>query len=353
MHEIIFFSIFLVIIFVMLFIDLGLFSREYHVVTFKESVKWSLIWIGLAIVFFFFIMYFGHLIHGLETAAEVAKRSAESGHPIDVSKFKTDRQAVQAYDRSLSLQYLTGYLIEYSLSLDNVFVILLIFLSFNVPKKYYKRVLFWGILGAVIMRFIFIFTLSALIHRFEWVFIPFALLLIFTAGRMAVEFMRKQEKKIDVEHHPVVRLSKKLFPVHPSFSEHRFWIKKNGKWFITPLFIVLLVIEFSDVIFAVDSVPAIFAVTRDPYVVFFSNIFAIMGLRSLFFLVSHIFYLFRFLKLGLAGLLLFIGVKMILPFIPHLDLKMPITTSLFIIMGILLTSIILSMIFPEKEKHST
>lgn len=348
MHEIIFFSIFLVVIFTVVLIDLGLFSREYHVVTLRESVKWSLIWIGLAGVFFFFIMYFGHLIHGLQTASEIAKRAAEIGHPIDISQFETDRQAVAAYDRSLALQYLAGYLIEYSLSLDNVFVILLIFLSFNVPGKYYKRVLFWGILGAVIMRFIFIFTLSALIHRFEWIFIPFALLLIFTAGRMAIEFARKEEQKIDVAHHPIVRFTKKFFPVYPGFSEHRFWIRKNGKWFITPLFLVLLVIEFSDVIFAVDSVPAIFAITRDPYIVFFSNIFAILGLRTLFFLISHIFDLFRFLKLGLAGLLFFIGVKMILPFIPHLDIEFSITTSLFIILGILSASIVFSLIFPEK-----
>jgi len=351
MNEIIFFSIFILIVFTMILIDLGLFSREYHAVTLKESATWSLIWIGLAGVFFFFILYFGHLIHGLDTAAEVAKKAAENGHPIDITEFATDRQAVAAYDRSMALQYLAGYLIEYSLSLDNVFVILLIFLSFKVPEEYYKRVLFWGILGAVVMRFIFIFALSALIHRFEWIFIPFAILLIFTAAKMTLEFMRKKKKTIDVENHPVVRWARKIFPVHPGFSEHRFMVKQKGKWYITPLFIVLLVIEFSDVIFAVDSVPAIFAVTRDPYIVFFSNIFAIIGLRSMFFMISHIFGMFRFLKPGLAALLFYIGVKMILPFIPHLNIELSISTSLFIIFGILSASILLSLIFPKEDEN--
>jgi tellurite resistance protein TerC len=257
--------------------------------------------------------------------------------------------ALSEYNRNLSLQFLTGYIIEYSLSMDNVFVILLIFISFNVPEKFYKRVLFWGILGAIVMRFIFIFVLSAVIHRAEWVLYIFGAFLIFTAAKMAIDFFKHSEKKIDVEHHPMVRFAKRFFPVHPKFEEHKFWVKKNHIWYMTPLFLVLLVVEFSDLIFAVDSVPAIFAVTRDPYIVFFSNIFAIMGLRSLFFLLSHFFNKFYYLKAGLAALLGFIGIKMMLPVINE-SMKIPTEASLIIILGILALSIVASLLRKEKAQ---
>jgi tellurite resistance protein TerC len=224
-------------------------------------------------------------------------------------------------------------------------VILLIFLSFNVPEKYYKRVLFWGILGAVVMRFIFIFTLSAIIYKFAWVMYIFGIFLVFTAIKMLMDFIRKKETRIDVEHHPMVRFTKKFFPVHPHFEGDKFWIRKNKVLYVTPLFIALMVVEFSDLIFAVDSVPAIFAVTQDPYIVFFSNIFAIMGLRSLFFLVSHFFSKFFFLKVGLAALLAFIGLKML----SHDFFKLPTNISLIVILAILGLSIIASVIHNKRE----
>ena len=286
----------------MLFIDLGVFSKNSHVVSLKESIISTIIWVSLAVGFYFFLYYNGELIHGIKNISQLQEIAGKYKHPINIEGMAFD-QAKDVFNQSLSLQYITGYIIEYSLSLDNVFVILLIFLSFKVPEKYYKKVLFWGILGAIIMRFIFIFSLSAIIYKFAWVMYIFGLFLVFTAVKMFIDFLKKKVEKIDVEHHIMVRLTKKLFPVHARFEGEKFWIRQNRKYYITPLFIALMVIEFSDLIFAVDSVPAIFAVTQDPYIVFFSNIFAIMGLRSLFFLVSHFFSKFFYLKVGLAALL--------------------------------------------------
>jgi tellurite resistance protein TerC len=348
-NEIIFISSFIVVILIMMFIDLGLFSRKgYHSISWKESLAWTCVWISLSILFFLLIRFRGHLLHGignLETLKAVINQY--HGH-INITGLSF-QEALTVYNRDVSLQYLTGYLIEYSLSMDNVFVILMIFISFNVPEKYYKRVLFWGILGAIIMRFLFIFLLSAVIHKAEWVLFLFGGLLLYTAVVMLMDFIKKKEKKIDVEHHLMVRIARRFFPVHPKFEEHKFFIRKNKIFYITPLFLVLLVVEFSDVIFAVDSVPAIFAVTRDPFIVFFSNVFAIMGLRSLFFLLSHFFNKFYYLKLGLSVLLAFIGVKMLLPLINH-DWKLNTQVSLGVILGILLLSILASLLRKEKQQ---
>ena len=342
-NEVIFFSGFLLVILLLLFIDLGIFSKNSHVVSLQESVIWTVVWVSLSIGFYFFIRYHGDLIHGIKTLPELQDSIDKFKHPFNIDGLPLDR-ALDVFNKNLSLQYITGYIIEYSLSLDNVFVILLIFLSFNVPEKYYKRVLFWGILGAIIMRFIFIFALSAIIYRFAWVMYLFGAFLVFTAWKMLMDFIKKKEKKIDVEHHPMVRFTRKLFPVHPRFEGQKFFVKINAKKYATPLFIVLMVIEFSDLIFAVDSVPAIFAVTRDPYIVFFSNIFAIMGLRSLFFLVSHFFSKFFFLKVGLAALLGFIGLKML----THHFLEISTNVSLVAISAILVLSVIASMIHNKR-----
>jgi tellurite resistance protein TerC len=257
--------------------------------------------------------------------------------------------AIKKYDRNLSLEYLTGYLIEYSLSVDNIFVIIMIFLSFNIQQRYYHRVLFWGILGAIIMRFIFIFAASVLIQKFEAILYFFGGLLIAVGIKMGKEFFSFREPElIDTNRHPLVRFIAKIFPVTREERGYHFWIREKGKFSITPLLIVLIFIEFMDVVFAVDSVPAVFSVTRDPYIVFFSNIFAILGLRSLFFLVNDVMNRFRFLKLGLAFLLAYVGVKMILQEanLVHVPTKM----SLGIIIGILSVFVILSMVFPEKKE---
>jgi len=257
-------------------------------------------------------------------------------------------QAIETYNKNLALEYLAGYLIEYSLSVDNVFVIIMIFLSFSIRPKYYKRILFWGILGAIVMRFIFIFTASALIQHFSWFMIVFGILLLGIGGKMGVEFFtRKDEDAIDTENHPVVKFASRWFSVTREDQGEKFWIRRNRKIYLTPLFIVLLIIEFSDVIFAVDSVPAVFSVTQDPYIVFFSNIFAILGLRSLFFLVIDVLTRFHFLKLGLGVLLVFVGFKMLVHYI-HIDISTQL--SLYIITGILVASILASLIYSNLQK---
>lgn len=346
-NEVIFFTGFILVILLLLFIDLGLFSKKSHVLSLRESLSWTILWVSLSVGFYFLIRFHGDLIHGMKSLEDIQASIDKYEHPLNISGL-TFEEAKSALNRTLSLQYITGYLIEYSLSLDNVFVILLVFMSFNVPEKYYKRVLFWGILGAIIMRFIFIFSLSAIIAKFAWVMYLFGAFLLFTAVKMFMDFVKKKQDKIDVEHHPMVRFTKRFFPVHPKFEGHNFFIKINARKYATPLFIVLMVIEFTDVIFAVDSVPAIFAVTRDPYIVFFSNIFAIMGLRSLFFLVSHFFGKFYYLKMGLAALLGFIGLKML----AHHFIKIPIEASLLTILGILVISIVASLLHKGEEHRA-
>jgi len=245
----------------------------------------------------------------------------------------------------MSLEFITGYLIEYALSVDNIFVIILIFSSFGVSEKYFKKVLFWGILGAVVMRFIFIFAGAALLQQFSWIMYIFGGFLVFTGLRM---FFDKGDEEIDTSNHPVVKLASKYFKVFPRYVGDKFFIRRKGVLMMTPLFVVVLIIEFTDLIFAVDSVPAVFSVTKDPYIVFFSNIFAILGLRSMFFFLASIMHLFHFLKYGLAVLLTFIGTKML----AHSWLKevgFTNTYSLYVILSILVLSIVASLLFPKKK----
>lgn len=343
---------FLVLILLMLMIDIGVFHKKDHVVGYKEALTWTGVWVFLALATGVFIYFFGDLIHDVNSLEDVKVKAAEYGHPIlnQLSELNPgqDKEALHIYRRNLSLEYLTGYVIEYSLSIDNIFVIVLIFFSFNVEKKYYHRVLFWGILGAIVMRFLFIFLASSLIHEFEWVLLIFGGFLVFTGAKMFLD--RNKEKKIDKEKHPVLRFTSRFFRVDSKYVGHNFFIKKDGKIYLTTLFIVLLVVEFSDVIFAVDSVPAIFSITKDPYIVFFSNIFAIIGLRSLFFLLINVLDKFRFLHIGLSILLIFVGVKMILPFLdflgnPHISTL----NSLVIVVSIIGGSILASLLIPKKK----
>jgi len=234
---------------------------------------------------------------------------------------------------------------EYALSVDNIFVMVLIFSAFGVDERYYHRVLFWGIIGAVLMRFLFIFLGSTLINEFGWILYIFGAFLVYTGIGMFLS--RDEEEKIDTENHKVVRFASKYFSVYPEYAGNKFFIKVDGKKMVTPLFIVLLIVEFTDLIFAVDSIPAIFAVTKDPYIVFFSNIFAILGLRSMFFLLVNVIHKFHYLKVGLAFLLVFIGVKMLAH---HWLSAWGFTTmhSLFVILFILTTSVVASLLFPKK-----
>lgn len=348
--EFLFFISFLVFISAMLLIDLGIFDKKSHEVKFREAFAWTIVWVSFAIGFYFIIYFFGEKIHGLENTQQVIEKVKLYKHNIVIPDNTSFADAVQIYRQNLSLEYITGYLIEYMLSVDNVFIMILIFLSFGVQKMYYKRVLMWGIIGAIIMRFIFIFLSSALIQKFDWILYIFGIFLVYTGIKMFVE--RNKNEKIDTKHHPVVKLVSRYFPVYPSYFRQHFWFRNkrdNNRLYFTPLFIVLLVIEFTDVIFAVDSVPAIFSVTQDPYVVFFSNIFAILGLRSLFFVVAHVINLFRFLKHGLSVLLSFIGFKMLLHVQLH-DIGFTTVHSLLVILTILGISIGASLIWPARKK---
>ncbi|MEI6575785.1 MAG: TerC/Alx family metal homeostasis membrane protein [Bacteroidota bacterium] len=342
-NEILFFSVFLCAIIGILIFDLKFVGRHSHVISFKEAGIWSAVWVSIAIVFFFILQWKGDIIHGITTMDALKDRIATYKHPINISG-KSLEDALAIYRKNLSLEFLTGYLIEYSLSVDNVFVILLIFSSFNVSTKYYKRVLFWGIFGAIIMRFLFIFISAGLINRFEWVMYLFGGFLLVTGMQMYRE--RNTVKKIDPAKHPVVQFMSKHFRVLPDYREQHFALKEDGKWFITPLFVVLIIIEFTDVIFAVDSVPAIFSVTKDPFIVFYSNIFAILGLRSLFFLVSGMMKYFHYLKEGLAVLLMFIGLKMLMH-TQFANLGFTTNHSLLVVLAILGISILLSLLFPK------
>ncbi len=345
-HEIVVFTGFLLFIILMLSLDLGIIHKKSHALTFREALLWTIFWVGLAIVFYLLIRFFGNEMHGIRNKADIQLLVNHYHHPINIINSDLPK-AIEDYNRNLSLEYLTGYLIEYSLSVDNIFVIIMIFLSFNIEHRYYHRVLFWGILGAIVMRFLFIFVASALIERFEWILIVFGVILVYLGVKLGWEFFSgKTAEKIDTHYHPVVKFISRFFSVTRDKTGQRFWIREKGKIFITPLLIVLIIIEFSDVLFAVDSVPAVFSVTRDPLIVFFSNISAVLGLRALFFLVMNVMNRFRFLKLGLACLLSFIGVKMVFQF------NISTNHSLGIIIGILSLFVLLSMIFPDKKEDS-
>jgi len=294
-----------VFILAMLALDLGVFHRKSHVVSLKESLTWTGVWVVLALLFNLGVWHY-----------------AGSGK---------------------ALEFFTGYLIEKSLSVDNVFVFALLFSYFAVPPVYQHKVLFWGILGALIMRAIMIALGAALITKFAWIIYVFGGFLILTGIKMIV----KREEEIHPERNPIVRWFKKLMPVTPEYRGDRFFVRENGIRMATPLFVVLLLVEFTDLIFAVDSIPAIFAVTKDPFIVYTSNVFAILGLRSLYFALAGVMDKFHYLKIGLGVVLSFVGVKMLLA---HTAWKIDTLVSLGVIVLILATSMVWSLARPKKIK---
>lgn len=325
-------------------LDLGLFSRREKAVSLQQAAIMSAVMVSLAIVFYFLLITEGHQLHGIKNFDQLRYFTNKNQHHITLipSNFE---QSLHLYNQNLGIEFLTGYVVEYALSVDNIFVIVLIFSAYAVEKRYYHRVLFWGILGAIIMRCIFIFAGAVLITQFNWILYLFGAFLMFTGVKMF--FAGAEDETIDTENHRVIKWASKIFAIHPKFEGRKFFITKNGKKFVTPLFLVLLIVEFTDLIFAVDSIPAIFAVTKDPYIVFFSNIFAILGLRSMFFMLVNIIHKFHYLKTGLAFLLTFIGAKMLThDYLEHWGF----TTehSLIIILSILTISIVASLIFPKK-----
>lgn len=346
--QILFFLGFILLILVLLVLDLGVFEKKDRVVSLKRALVTTLVWMILAVSFGIVLRFAGEQMHGIEDKQALMEEVNKYGEKTLATKIQNMdfEQAVDLYNKQVTLEYFTGYLIEYSLSIDNIFVMILIFTSFAIPPQYYKRVLMWGILGAIVMRFIFIFVAGALVSKYEWVLLIFGIFLIYSAISMFVS--RNKKKEVHPEKNPMVKLCSRIFPVTSEIRDHSFIRKINHHYVVTPLLLCLVVIEFTDVLFAVDSIPAIFSVTKDPFIVFFSNIFAILGLRSLFFLVSGIIHMFRFLKIGLSVLLLFIGLKMILECEP-INIDVPTTVSLLIIVSILLVSILFSVILPVKN----
>ena len=335
----------MVFIIFMLAMDLGVFHKKDHVIKIKEAAIWTGIWVALAMLFGLLLLFKAGWVHGITNMDELLEyvKGGSLAHKIVPGMDFGD--ALPIYRKEIFQQYLAGYFLEETLSIDNIFVMIMIFVSFGIDKQYYHRILFWGILGAIVMRFLFIFLLGAVIHKFSWVLAVFGVILIYSGIKM---FRDKGDKRIDTANHPVVKLASRFLPVSRHTHGHDFFIKRDGRMYMTPLFLVLLVIEFSDVIFAVDSIPAVFSVTTDTYIVYFSNIFAIMGLRSLFFLLSNVTDMFWLLKYGLGLLLCFIGVKMI----GHEFFGWEIGTmvSLAVILGILVASIGFSLLFPKKKQ---
>jgi tellurite resistance protein TerC len=347
MTENLFLLIFIVVIAFLLFLDLGILHKKDHVVTFKESATWTAIWVTLSLLFFVFLRLQGDMVVDVHDKEQFVAQNQLYDHQVTYDDALSWDENIKHYKRQLSLEYITGYLIELSLSIDNVFVMIMIFLSFGVAKQYYHRVLFYGILGAIVLRFIFIFAAGALIQRFHWLLLIFGAFLIYSGIKMFLD--RNKDESIDVEHHPVVKFLTKRKLSTSSFDGHNFFTKVDGRWLCTPLFVVLMIIEFSDIIFAFDSIPAIFSVTHDPHIVFFSNIFAILGLRSMFFMLESIMDKFAYLRIGLSVLLTFIGVKM---FLPLIGVEVGIVASLVVIISILTLSILLSVLFPPKKKQT-
>ncbi len=291
-----------IFVLLMLALDLGVFHKKAHKVPVKEAVTWTFIWVILALLFCVFIFF--------------------------------------EFGKTKALEFITGYVIEYSLSVDNIFVFILIFSFFAVKAQYQHRILFWGIIGALVMRAIFIFTGITLINRFHWIVIIFGGFLVITGARM----LFYKETEVDPEKNIIVRFFRKFLPVSDSSHGEKMFIIEKGKLFATPLFLVLLVIESSDLIFAVDSIPAILAISKDIFIVYTSNIFAILGLRSLYFAVAGVMSYFRYLKTGLAFVLSFVGAKMLISF---LNIEIPIIFSLAVIISILMISILAS-VFTKK-----
>lgn len=296
-----------VFIFIMLALDLGVFNKKSHKIALKEALTWVVVWVSLAILFNIFIYY--------------------------------------EFGKTKALEFLTGYVIEYSLSVDNIFVFILIFTYFGVKPEYQHRVLFWGILGALVMRAIFIFAGVALINKFHWIVLIFGGFLVYTG----IQMLFQKDTAVDPEKNPIVKFFRKFLPVTDDYHGDRLFISRDHRLFATPLFLVLLVIESSDLIFAVDSIPAILAISKDQFIVYTSNIFAILGLRSLYFAIAGIMGYFRYLKVGLAFVLTFVGAKMLLA---YFNMEIPIAVSLLVIVSILAVSILASVVIKPSEKKS-
>jgi tellurite resistance protein TerC len=303
--ETVLYLLFTLFIMAMLAIDLGVFNRKAHSISLKEAIVWSIIWTVLALAF---------------------------------------NAGVFAYaGQTAGLEFFTGYLIERALSFDNIFVFVIIFSYFGVPSRYHHRVLFWGVVGALVTRALFIAAGTALITTFQWILYLFGAILVFSGWKM----MTQKELEVHPDRNIFIRAARKLFPVETGFGTGRFFLRKNGLLHITSLFLVVLTVETTDIVFAVDSIPAVFGVTRDPFIVFSSNIFAILGLRATYFLLAGVMQSFEYLSHGLSLILIFIGLKMLIADFVHI----PITTSLAIVAAILVIAVAASLVKAGRRKR--
>lgn len=318
---------FIVFVLAVLALDLGVFHKKAHEVSFKEASAWTVVWISLALVFnFLFYKY------------------AQWKFAIDERLLAIPDFNPEVFAKQSALEFLTGFVVEKSLAIDNIFIFAVVFSYFAIPKMYQHRILFWGILGALLFRGIFI-AMGSVLMEYKAVVIFFGLLLILTGIKM---FFAGTENP-DLEKNVIVKFLRKFFKIHPKVEGQNFFLKKDGMIYVTPLFLALVFLELTDIIFAVDSVPAIFALTKEPLIVFTSNIFAILGLRSMYFMLAGVMDKFIYIKYGLAAVLIFVGTKMVY-LNEHFGGKFPISWSLGIITGIILSSVIVSLIVDNRRK---
>lgn len=320
-----FYAAFTLFVLLLLALDLGVFHRDAHEVSFKESLTWSIVWISLALLFnFFFYKY-------------AAWKFSSTPSLLALPGFDPQAAAGQ-----VGLEFLTGYIVEKTLAIDNIFVFVVVFSFFGVPLKYQHRVLFFGILGALVFRIIFI-ALGSVLLQYHWLVIFFGVFLMLTG----LKILFAPEKPVDPEKNPIIKLFKKIFPVTHTFEGQKFFLRRSGVIYATPLMVTLVFIEVSDIIFAVDSVPAIFAITKEPLIVFTSNIFAILGLRAMYFMLAGIIHKFRYLKYGLGIVLVFVGLKMSW-LNGAFGGKFPISWSLIFIVTVITASILVSLLKKDK-----
>jgi tellurite resistance protein TerC len=319
-RETVLFGIFLAVIIVFMVVDLGLFHKQAHKITTKSALYQSIFWVSISTMFGLLIYFNGPYAH------------LEAGVPTNLS------------GSDAAVLYFSTYLTEYALSVDNIFVILLILKYFKVDETYYHKVLFWGILGAIVFRAIFIFVGAILIHKFHWILYIFGVFLIYSGIRI---YFEDGDEKIEPEKNPILKICRKYLPISATDNGGQFFFKENGKLFFTPLFLVIILIETTDLIFAVDSIPAAFAITQNEFLIYTSNIFAVMGLRAMFFLLAGIIDKFYLLQKGLSIILFFIGAKMLLE-IFHIDLN--VYLSFTVIIATLTLSIVFSVLIPRRQK---
>jgi len=324
-----FYLVFLVGILILLALDLGVFHREAHEVSFREAAIWSAVWVGLALAFGYGLYQY-----------------ALWKFPLDPRLAALPGFDPTAAARDAALEFLTGYIVEYSLSVDNIFIFVLVLTYFAIPSKYQHRILFYGILGALIFRAVFI-TLGSVLMRVHWIVLLFGVFLIFTGLKM----MFAPERGLEPEKNPMIRLFRRFVPVTSEFHGQRFFVRLSGALHATPLFIALLFVEVTDIIFAVDSVPAIYALTDESLIVFTSNVFAILGLRAMYFMLAGAVAKFHLLKYGLSAVLIFVGLKMVW-LNPWYGGKFPIVYSLGFISAVLAASLLLSLLFPKRHGRS-